>query len=81
MKIGRLLVGVLLIVGFAGMSSAGEIQCNRILKYLSTGRSPSEVAETMVISEDDVLACKEEAEAQEAEKAAEGGKAGEDAKK
>lgn len=80
MKIGRLVLGALLVVGLAGVGSAAEIQCKRILKYLSTGRSVSDVAETMVISEDDVQRCKDEAEAEgaggdEAEKGA-----GEDAK-
>lgn len=79
-KIERLLLGALLVVGIAGVGSASEIQCKRILKYLDTGRSVSDVAETMVISEDEVLKCKEEAEAEgaggdEAEKGA-----GEDAK-
>ena len=77
MNVERWLLGLLVVAGLAGPGWAGEIQCNRILKYLSTGRSPSEVAETMVISEDDVLACKEEADAKKAEeggdaKAAEG---------
>lgn len=63
MKIQRLLLAVLMIAGLSGAASAAEIQCKRILKYLSTGRSPSDIAETMVISEDDVLACQEEAEA------------------
>ena len=63
MKIQRLLLAVLMIAGLSGAASAAEIQCKRILKYLSTGRSPSDIAETMVVSEDDVLACQEEAEA------------------
>ena len=67
--IGRLLLAMLLVVGTAGMSVAGEIQCKRILKYISTGRTATEVAETMVISEDDVIACQEEA-AEEAAEAA-----------
>jgi len=79
MNVERWLLGMILIAGLAGPSWAGDIQCNRILKYLSTGRSPSEVAETMVISEDDVIACKEEADAKKAEeggdeKAADGAK-------
>jgi hypothetical protein len=78
MKIGHLLLGMLLVVALAGPSSATEIQCKRILKYLSTGRSVSDVAETMVISEDDVLKCKQEAD--EAAKAAGEAKPGADAK-
>jgi hypothetical protein len=73
MRLGTLLLGALLILGTANASFAEAIQCKRILKYLSTGRSPSDVAETMVISEDEVLACQEEAEAAKAE-----GEAGKD---
>ena len=43
-KIERLLLGALLVVGIAGVGSASEIQCKRILKYLDTGRSVSDVA-------------------------------------
>jgi hypothetical protein len=67
MKVGRLLLGALLVASMAGVGAASEIQCKRILKYLDTGRTASEVAETMVISEDDVVRCQEEA------KEAEGG--------
>jgi len=81
MKIGQLLLGVILVACLGGVSSASEIQCKRILKYLSTGRSASDVAETMVISEDDVLACKEEADAAEGDaKAGADAAAGGDAK-
>jgi hypothetical protein len=67
MKMGRLLLVALMTFGVAGLGAASEIQCKRILKYLSTGRTPSDVAETMVISEDEVLACQEEAKAAEGE--------------
>jgi hypothetical protein len=66
MKLATLLLGALMILGTANVSFAEAIQCKRILKYLSTGRSPSDVAETMVISEDEVIACQEEAEAEKA---------------
>ena len=67
MKLGTLVLSGLLILGTAGLGFAAEIQCKRILKYLSTGRTASDVAETMVISEDQVIACQEEAEAAKAE--------------
>jgi hypothetical protein len=79
MMIGRLVLAMLLVIGTAGMGVASEIQCKRILKYLSTGRTPTEIAETMVISEDDVIACQEEAAeeagAEAADAPAEGGDA------
>lgn len=61
MSIRRLFMAGLIILVGAGSGLTAEIQCKRILKYLSTGRSVSDVAETMVISEDDVIACQEEA--------------------
>jgi hypothetical protein len=74
MRLAILSISAMMLLGTASTSFAEAIQCKRILKYLSTGRSPSDVAETMVISEDEVLACQEEAEAAKAE-----GEAGEDA--
>jgi hypothetical protein len=52
LRLGTLLLGARLILGTATASFAEAIQCKRILKYLSPGRSPSDVAETMVISVD-----------------------------
>ena len=37
---------------------AGEVNCKQVNKYLQTGRSAKDVAETMVISESDVEKCK-----------------------
>lgn len=62
MRFGTLLLSGLLVLGFAMPGLAADIQCKRILKNLSTGRTPEQVAETMVISVDDVIACQEEAE-------------------
>jgi uncharacterized Ntn-hydrolase superfamily protein len=74
MRLGILLISAMMLLGTASTSFAEAIQCKRILSYLSTGRSPSDVAETMVISEDEVLACQVEAVAAKGE-----GEAGEDA--
>ena len=80
MRLGTLLLGALMLLGTANACFAEAIQCKRILKYLDTGRSVSDVAETMVISEDEVRACQEEAEAEKAEgdEAKDGGDAGEE---
>ena len=42
---------------------AGEVNCKQVNKYLQTGRSAKDVAETMVISESDVEKCKAQAPA------------------
>ena len=57
-----LLMGVaLLSLGTAGSSFAGAVNCKQVNKYLQTGRSVKDVAETMVIEESDVKKCQEEA--------------------
>ena len=57
-----LVVGVaLLSLGSAGSSFAGAVNCKQVNKYLQTGRSVKDVAETMVIEESDVKKCQEEA--------------------
>ena len=61
-----LLMGVaLLSLGTAGSSFAGAVNCKQVNKYLQTGRSVKDVAETMVIEESDVKKCQEEAEKEE----------------
>ena len=48
--------------------------CRRILKFLDTGRTPEDIAETMMISVDQIKECQEEAaKAKAAEGAAGGG--------
>jgi len=57
-----LLMGVaLLSLGTAGSSFAGAVNCKQVNKYLQTGRSVKDVAETMVIEESDVKKCQDEA--------------------
>ena len=53
MKLGKLLLGGALVVASATLASA-EVNCKQVKKYLDTGRSVKDVAETMVISEADV---------------------------
>jgi hypothetical protein len=66
MRLGILVVGIALVVGTAGSGLAGTVNCKQVNKYLQTGRSTKDVAETMVISESDVKKCQEEAAAQAA---------------
>lgn len=41
--------------------AAWAVNCAQVNRYLQTGRTPQEVSETMVISEDEVKKCQEEA--------------------
>jgi len=61
MKLGTLVIGVALLLGRAGPGFAGTVNCKQVNKYLGTGRSVSDVAQTMVIDEADVKKCQEEA--------------------
>jgi hypothetical protein len=49
------------VLGAAGLCQAEGVNCTQVNKYLQTGRSVKDVAETMVISEDDVKKCQAEA--------------------
>jgi len=60
MRLGILMIGAGLLVGTAGWSVAGEVNCKQVNKYLQTGRSVKDVSETMVISESDVKKCQEQ---------------------
>jgi len=61
MKLGTLVIGVALLLGTAGPGFAGAVNCKQVNKYLGTGRSVSDVAQTMVIDEADVKKCQEQA--------------------
>ena len=61
-RVITLVIGVaLLSLGTAGSSFAGAVNCKQVNKYLQTGRSVKDVAETMVIEESDVKKCQEQA--------------------
>ena len=60
MRRGILMVGASLIVATATVSGA-EVNCKQVNKYLQTGRSVKDVAETMVVDEADVKKCQEAA--------------------
>ena len=63
MRIGILILGGTLVLATALNGLAGEVNCKQVNKYLQTGRSAKDVAETMVISESDVEKCKAQAPA------------------
>ena len=58
-----LVIAAGLVLGTAGRSAA-VVNCKQVNKYLQTGRSVQDVAETMVIGEDEVKKCQEEAGSQ-----------------
>ena len=60
MKRSILGLGVAVLLTVAGAGTASAVNCKQVNKYLDTGRSVSDVAETMVVSEDDVKKCQEE---------------------
>jgi hypothetical protein len=75
-----LTVGATGLLAIGQVSVAGAVNCKQVLKYLQTGRSVSDVAETMVISEDDVKKCQEQAAAGQGEQGkgeTKGGESGE----
>ena len=62
MKRGILVIVAGLVLGTAGWSVAA-VNCKQVNKYLQTGRSVKDVAETMVVEESEVKKCQEEAAA------------------
>jgi hypothetical protein len=61
MKLRIPMIGVALLLGTTGTGFAGTVNCKQVNKYLQTGRSVSDVAQTMVIDEADVKKCQEQA--------------------
>jgi hypothetical protein len=61
MRLGSLMIGIALLLGTAGYGFAGAVNCKQVNKYLQTGRSVKDVAETMVIDEAEVKKCQEQA--------------------
>lgn len=63
----RLVIGLFaaaLLLASPGVEIAGAVvNCKQVNKYLQTGRSVKDVAETMVIDESEVKKCQDEAAA------------------
>jgi hypothetical protein len=55
-----MIAGLLLLFGTAG-SGLAVVNCKQVNKYLDTGRTVKDVAETMVIDEAEVRKCQEQA--------------------
>jgi len=60
MRIAMLVLGGTLALATVTVAGAAEGNCKQVNKYLQTGRSVKDVAETMVVSESDVEKCKAE---------------------
>jgi hypothetical protein len=58
-----IVIGAALLLGTATWSDAAAVNCKQVKKYLDTGRSVKDVAETMVIDEAEVKKCQEQAPA------------------
>ena len=73
----RVMIGVgmtVIAVGLLGPVSAGAgTDCKRILKFLSTGRTVQDIAETMMIDESQIEECQAEAAKEKAAQPAGGG--------
>ena len=60
MKRMLLVLGMAGVLGATGVSYADGVNCKQVNKYLETGRSTKDVAETMVVDEADVKKCQAE---------------------
>jgi hypothetical protein len=60
MRFGIAMLGGAMLLA-AASAQAADVNCKQVMKYLQTGRSAQDVAETMVISEADVKNCQEQA--------------------
>jgi hypothetical protein len=65
MRRGVALTGAALLLAAATTGHA-KVNCKQVLKYLDTGRSAKDIAETMVIEESEVKQCQDEAAAAKA---------------
>jgi hypothetical protein len=63
MRFRILMLGGTLVLAVATLGSAAEVNCKQVNKYLQTGRSVQDVAQTMVIDESEVEKCKAQAPA------------------
>jgi hypothetical protein len=63
MRFRILMLGGTLVLAVATLGRAAEVNCKQVNKYLQTGRSVQDVAQTMVIDESEVEKCKAQAPA------------------
>jgi len=77
MRQSILVITVGLVLGAAG-GSVAAVNCKQVNKYLQTGRSVKDVSETMVIGEDEVKKCQDEAASQGGDAAKAGAKTGQE---
>jgi hypothetical protein len=61
MRLRILMLEGTLVLAVATFGSAAEVNCKQVNKYLQTGRSVQDVAQTMVIDESEVEKCKAQA--------------------
>jgi hypothetical protein len=61
MRSGILMIGAGLLLLVTVAPSSAAVNCKQVKKYLDTGRSVKDVAETMVIDESEVRKCMEQA--------------------
>jgi hypothetical protein len=78
--VGAGLVGAGMLLGVASTAVGGQVNCKQVNKYLQTGRTVKDVAETMVIEESDVKKCQAEADANKSAEKPAGGQAAEEKK-
>jgi len=62
MKSIGICLGLLLVVLAPDLASA-DVNCNQVRRYAKTGRTPQDIAETMIIDVDVVKKCLESVEA------------------
>ncbi len=62
MKATGLAVIVGLTLGIGAVSASAGVNCEQVRRYLKTGRSPQEIAESMVIDVSEVKKCQEQGE-------------------
>lgn len=63
--------GIMVAVLVLGSTPAEAVNCKFVMKNLSTGRTAEQIAETMMISVDEVNKCAEQAAAEKAAKTGE----------
>jgi hypothetical protein len=66
MKATGLALIVGLTLGLGAVTASAGVNCDQVRRYLKTGRTPQEIAESMVIDVSEVKKCQEQGEKKEA---------------